>query len=56
VRAKYEVLYAAGVFLIVTTVGVFNHFAGLASFALFALEPLFLKRMFPPETPAEKSK
>lgn len=55
VRAKYEILYAVVVFLIVTTVGIFNHFAGLACFALFALEPLYLKRKFPPEKPAETS-
>jgi uncharacterized membrane protein len=46
VRAKYEVLYAVIVFLIITTVGVFNHFAGLACFALFALEPVILRSVF----------
>ncbi|HEV7643074.1 MAG TPA: TMEM175 family protein [Pyrinomonadaceae bacterium] len=47
VRSKYEILYAVIVFGIITTVGIFNHFAGLACFALFALEPVILKQIFP---------
>ena len=43
VRSKYEILYAVIVFLIVTVVGIFNYFIALPCFALFALEPLFLK-------------
>ncbi len=43
VRAKYEILYAVFVFLLITAVGIFNHFVAMACFSLFALEPLFLK-------------
>jgi uncharacterized membrane protein len=42
-RSKYEVLYAVIVFLVITVVGVFSYFVALPCFALFALEPVFLK-------------
>jgi uncharacterized membrane protein len=49
VRSKYEILYAVFVFLIITAVGIFNHFVAMACFALFALEPVILKRVLPKE-------
>lgn len=42
-RIKLEVLYPIFVFTATTVVGCFNYFAALACFALFALEPLFIK-------------
>ncbi len=40
-RIKVEILYAIIVFTIAIIVGVFNHFAGIACFALFGFEPFF---------------
>jgi uncharacterized membrane protein len=43
VQAKYEVLYAVLVFLVVTAVGIYSYFLALPCFALFMFEPLFVK-------------
>lgn len=48
-RLIHEVGYAAIVFAVTTTVGWFNHFAGMACFALFAAEPLFMRWRLGPE-------
>ncbi|MGC2235648.1 MAG: TMEM175 family protein [Pyrinomonadaceae bacterium] len=44
-RVKLEVMYPIFVFLVTTVVGYFNYFIALSCFALFALEPLFIKFM-----------
>ena len=42
-RIKLEVLFPVFVFTATTIVGCFNYFAAIALFALFSLEPLFIK-------------
>ncbi len=44
-RLKLEVLFPVLVFTVTTIVGCFSHFAALPCFALFSLEPLFIKFM-----------
>lgn len=43
-RITLEVAYAAGVFVVTTIAAFFGPFVAMPCFALFALEPLFLKR------------
>lgn len=42
-RVKLEVMFPIFVFAVTTVVGYFNYFLALSCFALFALEPLFIK-------------
>ena len=42
-RIKLEVLFPVLVFTVTTIVGFFSHFAALPCFALFALEPIFIR-------------
>ncbi len=51
-RIKLEVLFPIFVFSATTIVGCFNYFAAITCFALFALEPLFIKAVLRRKKPA----
>jgi uncharacterized membrane protein len=55
-KVKLEVLFAVFVFAITTVVGIFNHFIAIGCFALFMLEPLFLRALLrEPKGPLSES-
>jgi len=53
-RIKLEILYAVIVFSVAIVVGFVNHFAGMACFALFSVEGVFLKMTMRKQVVAEE--